>query len=171
MLGRRSAFRLSCSTVVLSFLIAGCATNKSDTGHFYSKNETWSGRISLKTLSTPPQQLFTTFVLQGSPESGRLTLNSPIGTTLAEVSWSRDQAVLRQGGEVRQYPDLDTLTTALTGSELPVAAMFSWLNGQPLSAGGWIAQLADLPRGRLQARRDTPDPAAEIRIILDEPSD
>jgi outer membrane lipoprotein LolB len=49
--------------------------------------------------------------------------------------------------------------------------MFSWLNGQPLSAGGWIAQLADLPRGRLQARRDTPDPAAEIRIILDEPSD
>jgi outer membrane lipoprotein LolB len=171
MLDRRAALLLSGSAAISSVLIAGCATNKSDTGHFYSKNETWSGRISLKTLSIPPQQLFTSFVLQGSPEAGQLTFTSPIGTTLAEVSWNRDQAVLRQGGEVRQYPDLDTLTTVLTGSELPVAAMFSWLNGDPLSAGGWTAQLADLPRGRLQARRDTPDPAAEIRIILDEPSD
>ena len=66
---------------------------------------------------------------------------------------------------------MNALTTALHGSPLPVTAMFSWLQGQPLAADGWSVQLDQASTGRIQATRTTPEPATDIRIILDKPDD
>lgn len=131
----------------------------------------WNGRLSLLTFTAPPQRVTVSFLLQGSPEQGELALYSPLGNTIALARWSPGKAELQQGSAVQQFVDLDTLTTAFSGSPLPVVAMFSWLGGQNVAANGWIANLDELPAGRLQARRDFPEPAAEMRIVLDQIAD
>ncbi len=163
--------RAHLAAVIIPLFIASCSTNTSGSGIFHSKNDQWSGRLSLRTLGEPPENWVASFVLQGGAQSGKLTLLSPLGSTLAEARWSPALAELDRGNSTQVFPDLNALTTALTGSALPVAALFSWLNGLAVSAEGWTPQLDDLARGRLQARRDLPAPAAEIRIILDRTTD
>lgn len=167
---RRWAVRLLLATV-LTVYVAGCSTLTSDRDGFYSKNEVWSGRLSLRTLGDAPENWVASFVLRGKAEAGDLTLLSPLGSTLAQARWSPGAAVLDQGNSIQTYPNMDALTTAISGNPLPVAAMFSWLAGQPISMGGWTPQLERIERGRIQARRDWPAPGAEIRIILDQPAD
>lgn len=133
------------------------------------KPDIWSGRISVRTLSNPPQQFSAAFDLQGNADTGQLTLISPIGTTLAQARWSPARAELTQGSTHQTFSHMDALTTALHGGPLPVAAMFSWLHGQALAADGWSVQLDQLSAGRIQATRATPEPATDIRIILDKP--
>lgn len=166
MLSRRQCLAAACATS----LIAGCSTLTSVDDQIYLKNNTWSGRLSLRTLGDAPDHWVVSFVLRGTAERGDLTLLSPLGSTLARAHWSPGLAELEQGGSTRAYADLPALTTAISGSPLPVAAMFSWLRGEALSAGGWTPQLDGLDRGRLQAHRAWPAPAAEIRVVLDAPA-
>lgn len=153
------------------FLIVGCSTKKSISAYSGSDIAMWNGRISLLTFTVPPQRVTVSFLLQGSPERGELALYSPLGNTIALARWSPGKAELQQGPTVQQFVDLDTLTEAISGSPLPVVAMFSWLEGQNVSANGWVANLDDLPAGRLQARRESPEPVAEMRIVLDQIAD
>jgi len=76
--------------------LAGCATPRptpADPAAF------WSGRLALQLQSTPPQNWSASFELQGSADQGQLVLLSPIGTTLARLSWTPQAAVLEQGQE------------------------------------------------------------------------
>lgn len=148
--------------------MAGCATQKNDLSEFQF-GKTWSGRMLLKTDSQPTNQFSALFELSGSPQSGRLSLSTPMGVTLASVRWEPGWAELRGMGERRIYKNLDDLTEAMTGTSLPVAAMFSWFDGEPLRADGWTSGSENGKAHRLNAIRAHPLPVAEIQLLLDPP--
>ena len=117
--------------------------------------------------SSPPQNLSAAFELQGNAERGRLSLTSPLGTTLAEAQWTPQDAVWRTATETRHFASMDQMTEQLVGTPLPLAALFDWLQARPTPALGWEADLQDLPQGRLRAQRTQPEPPAQLRIVLE----
>ena len=153
--------------VFTMFLIAGCATPALTDGTFDAKTDHWSGRLALTVESEPPQSFSAGFALSGSPQAGQLALISPFGSTLAVMQWQPGEALLRQGEQTHRYESLDALAQEVTGTPLPVRALFGWLGGQPQSVPGWSADLSALANGRLSARRLMPLPTAELRLVLD----
>ena len=144
--------------------LTGCATPRpqpSDPTAF------WSGRLALQLQSTPPQNWSASFELQGSAEQGQLVLLSPIGTTLARLSWTPQSALLEQGQDKTASNTLQSLSQRLTGTDLPIAALFEWLAGKAADAPGWQVDLSAHPQGRLTARRNAPAPETVLRILLD----
>lgn len=130
----------------------------------------WRGRLALRVDNSPePVSFFVNFELSGAARRGELLLSSPLGTTLAQLRWSTQAALLRTNGQARAFDSLDALATEATGTAIPIAALFEWLQGRPAAADGWQADLTQLEAGRLVARRSQPAPAAELRLILDQP--
>ena len=159
----RRRFGQGMSSLAL-LALAGCASPRiqpEDTSAF------WSGRLALQLQSTPPQNWSASFELQGSAEQGQMTLLSPIGTTLARLSWTPQAALLEQGQDKTESSSLQSLSQRLTGTDLPLAALFEWLAGKAADAPGWQVDLSAHPEGRLSARRSTPAPEAVLRIVLD----
>lgn len=123
--------------------------------------------MALQVESTPPQAFFAGFELRGNARAGELLLFSPLGSTLAALSWTPGSARLRQGGEVREFGSVDELARAATGAAFPVRALFAWLDGDAAtSVAGWRADLSRLADGRLSAARSDPQPAAELKLVL-----
>lgn len=159
---QRRAWLSVCGLGLLA--LTGCATPRpkpTDTESF------WSGRLALQLQSAPPQNWSASFELQGSAEQGQMTLLSPIGTTLARLSWTPQTALLEQGQDKTESSNLQNLSQRLTGTDLPIAALFEWLTGKAADAPGWQVDLSAHPEGRLSARRSTPAPEAVLRIVLD----
>lgn len=127
----------------------------------------WQGRLSIQVESTPFQNLTAVFDLQGNAQSGSLNLASPLGTTMASLQWTSQSARLQANGESRDFPSLDALVRHVTGTDLPVDSLFSWLQGIPAPALGWQANLHDLGIGRLSAQREAPYTPATLKIVLD----
>ncbi|WP_334134211.1 outer membrane lipoprotein LolB [Tepidimonas sp.] len=126
----------------------------------------WSGRLALTVAVDPPQRWSAAFELEGDAERGVLRLFGPLGNLAAEVRWSPQGAWLERGdGPAQYYPDLATLTTDLTGTALPVATLFDWLAGRPTPLSGWEVDLGNHASGRLHARRLTPAPPADLRLL------
>ncbi|MEY2782147.1 MAG: Outer-rane lipoprotein LolB [Pseudomonadota bacterium] len=148
--------------VVLS--LVGCATSRPGAE---KPAAYWSGRLALQLQSTPPQNWSASFELQGSAEQGQMVLLSPLGTTLAKLSWSPRSALLEQGADKTESSNLQSLSQKLTGTDLPIHAIFEWLQGRETSARGWDVDLSALNEGRLSARRMAPAPEAQLRILLD----
>jgi outer membrane lipoprotein LolB len=145
-------------------VLTGCASQRpplADSAAF------WSGRLALQLHSTPPQNWSTSFELEGSAARGQMLLFSPIGTTLARLSWTPQYALLEQGQDKTESPSLQNLSQRLTGTNLPLAALFEWLSGQNTTVPGWQVDLSAHPQGRVTARRSTPEPEAILRIVLD----
>lgn len=126
----------------------------------------WSGRLALNVDSQPPQSFSAGFDLRGTPSAGELQLISPLGSTLAHVVWDRSSAELRQGGQVTRRGNLDELTAELSGTAVPVAALFAWLRGEEGEVPGWQADLSRHADGRITARRSQPLPTAELRVVF-----
>jgi len=143
-------------------LLSACATPRANA----PGQASWSGRLALQVDSTPPQSFTAGFDLHGSPQAGELQLTSPLGNTLATVLWAPDRAELRQGSQVTHRATLDELTAELSGTALPVVALFAWLRGQAQDASGWQADLSRHAEGRVTARRTQPAPSAELRIVF-----
>lgn len=130
----------------------------------------WSGRLALRVDSQPPQAVSAAFDLRGSAERGELALLTPLGSTAAVLSWAPGLAVLREQGQPPQgFSSLETLVDHALGAPVPVAALFDWLHGTATSVAGWRVDLSRRAQGRLHARRDSPAPSAELRIVLDPP--
>ena len=127
----------------------------------------WSGRLGLQLQSTPPQNWNANFELQGTAQQGQLVLLSPIGTTLARLSWTPQAALLEQGTDKTESSSLQSLSQPLTGTTLPIHALFEWLAGRDAEAPGWQVDLFAHPQGRLTARKNPPGPEAVLRIVLD----
>ncbi len=153
--------------VVALLLMAGCAVKAPATAPVDAQASQWSGRLGLTVASEPPQSFSASFELSGSAEAGELSLTSPLGNTLAVMQWRPGEALLRQGEQARRYESVDALAQEVTGTPLPVRALFGWLRGQPQSVPGWQADLSRLPEGRLSAQRQMPLPTAELRVVLD----
>jgi outer membrane lipoprotein LolB len=162
MIGRRLLGR--CALLLCALVLTGCATpsRQAQPGEAF-----WSGRMGLNIQSQPPQSLSAAFELQGSAERGELLLLSPIGSTLAQLRWSPQNAELSQGDRLWRSASLDDLTRQLTGTALPIAALFDWLGGQATSPAGWRVDLSQLPQGRIEAQRQSPEPAVLLKLLLE----
>jgi outer membrane lipoprotein LolB len=148
-------------------LLAGCAQPPLASAPQETDAPVWRGRLALRVDSEPPQSFFAAFELRGQAHAGELQLFSPLGSTLARLQWSPGSARLHNNGETRQFDSLDALATQATGAAIPLAALFAWLAGQPVRSEGWEADLTQLNEGRLLARRSTPAPTSELRLILE----
>jgi outer membrane lipoprotein LolB len=145
-------------------LLTGCAT---PIAPLAGRTDAWSGRLSLRVDSEPVQSFSALFDLRGNPETGELTLTSPIGSTLAKLQWAPGEAVLRNGSETRRFGSVDALIEAATGAAIPVGALFAWLAGRDESVPGWRPDLSSIGAGRLQATRESPQPRADLRIVFE----
>jgi outer membrane lipoprotein LolB len=114
-----------------TLLAAGCATPRMVA---VDANAYWSGRMAIQVLKEPPESLSAGFELQGSAQAGEMVLLSPIGTTLARLEWTPQGARLAQGQQQLESTSLQRLGARLTGTELPIAALFEWLAGRPAEA-------------------------------------
>ena len=153
------------------FLIAGCAhktsaTAQNDVG---SKPDSgnWAGRISLKVQSDPPQAFFAGFELKGQPDSGELTLISPLGSILGVLRWTPLSATLQSAQGIKRADTVDELLEQATGASIPTAALFDWLAGKQTMISSWTADLSQHSAGRIVATRALPLPQVELRIVLD----
>lgn len=126
----------------------------------------WSGRLSLQVDDPAAQSFSAGFELTGRPESGQLTLLNPLGNVLATIEWSPGRAVLKDGSSQKESASLDSLVQEMTGSALPVSALFSWLRGDAVQVTGWEANLDSIADGRLVAQRLAPPPQATLRVVL-----
>jgi len=154
---------LSIAVLPPAIWLAGCATPPAPAP---GAADLWSGRLNLQLDGDPPQNYSAGFELAGNAARGEIKLFSPFGQTVASATWSSQGATLKRGEETRQYPDMATLTTELTGTALPIAPLFDWLRGQPTSLDGWEVDLTQHPQGRLSARRLHPLPGARLRVLF-----
>lgn len=160
--------RLASSILLLAiFLIAGCAQSPLAPGPYGTEHQAWRGRLAVRIDSQEPQSFSASFDLIGQAQAGELILSGPLGSTAAHLVWTPESATLRSNGSVRQFNSLHELATQATGTALPIAALFDWLAGRDVVAAGWQADLSQLANGRLTARRTQPEPAAELRLILE----
>lgn len=165
-------------------LVAACAINTTATdalnGKYTGLNEipavaSYLGRLSLRISSDPPQSLYAGFNLNGDAQTGDLTLNSPLGNSLAQLSWTPQRAVLKANNETKEYPSASVLIENVTGTAIPLNALFDWMAGKDTPAEGWEIDLSNMKTSnastdtvqRFVAKRISPLPAAELRIAID----
>lgn len=151
----------------LCILIGACAAPIQRPVTHNQDRQEWSGRLSLQVQSEPPQQLNAGFNLQGEAKAGQLDLTSPIGTTLASLQWTPQEALLWQGDQPLQFTSMDELTVRLTGTQIPLHALFDWLHGIPTPAAGWQPDVSQRDSGWVTATRSEPAPAVMLKIKLD----
>lgn len=143
--------------------LAGCAQPMPSAP---AEENSWNGRIALQIDGQASQSFSAMFELRGTAQAGGLVLLSPFGNRIAQLDWKDGHAQLVSGQDTRTSDSLDTLLQDVTGTRIPVTALFSWLKGTQASATGWQADLTGIADGRLTARRDDPKPTATLRIAL-----
>lgn len=145
-------------------LLGACAAPHSGSS---APSADWSGRLAVQVLKDPPESLSAGFELRGTAQAGQMVLLSPIGTSLAQLQWQPHHARLEQGLQQIDSSSLQNLATHMTGTELPITALFEWLAGRPAEADGWQVDLSSHAQGRITAERRLPAPATVLRIVLD----
>lgn len=171
------------SGVCASLVLAGCSTltppDEAPSG------ELLAGRMSVQVAATetePAHSLSASFELSGTPQRGRLDMNTPLGSTVARARWSADAVVLDTPQGQTHHANLDDMTRAVIGEALPVPALFDWLRGRPwpgavsvaavapeptgFSQLGWQVDLSRFDDARLVAHRASP-PAVTVQVKLD----
>ena len=172
---RRRAFAFVVAIFAI-FFIAGCASPTRTTGHIDQKSTMWRGRLAVLVQAdpqaqpqpTPSQSIGAAFELQGNAQQGSLILLTPLGSTAAAVHWTPDLARLQSNGQTREFASLNQLIVHLLGTNIPVTALFGWLDGQALTSEGWQVDLSQRDRGKILARRQAPVPQAELRVVLED---
>lgn len=149
--------------VLCALWLAGCAQPMASAT---VEENIWNGRIALQIDGQASQSFSAMFELRGTAQAGGLVLFSPFGNRIAQLDWKDGHAQLVSGQDTRTSDSLDTLLQDVTGTRIPVTALFSWLKGTQASATGWQADLTGIADGRLTARRDDPQPTATLRIAL-----
>lgn len=158
---RRTWLLASLSLGVLG--LTACASSPKE-----GKPADWSGRIAINELTEGGRSFSAGFELQGKAEAGQLKVLSPLGGVLRQLQWDNSGAWLDDGSGNRQrYSSLAELTRRALGTELPIQALFDWLQGKPSAAFGWEPDLSRQKEGRISATRHEPLPAVQLRVILD----
>jgi len=154
----------SCGT-----FLGGCASTPAPTAGGAAAAGQWTGRMALQIQGEPPQNFAALFDLRGNAQAGELRLTSPIGNTLGLARWSPGEAILQDGSKSRRFDSADDLLRAATGAAIPLDALFGWLAGQDRAVPGWRADLRQYDAGRINATRESPQPRADLRGIIDRP--
>lgn len=160
--------RSAAPLLVLMALLSGCSIFSSPVKQTsIAPVPHWEGRLQIRVLLANPELFSANFDLQGSPQSGELTIYSPIGTTLAVASWSDHEALLRQGTTEKHFANMEDLTKQMTGTHLPLPPLMSWLDadGEPIK--GWDIRSENLPSGRrIYAQRNHPSPPLQLTLLI-----
>lgn len=168
-MNRRLASSLLSLMLVLS--VVGCASPMRGTEAKPGTTASWNGRLSVRVDApdkAPGSQAFSSiFELHGDPAQGELRFYTPLGSTAATIDWSPQQARLQSGNETRIFNNITELIESLLGTPVPVTALFAWLAGQQLSLDGWQVDQSQFDNGKITARRVSPAPEAEIRVVLE----
>jgi outer membrane lipoprotein LolB len=172
----------------LVLLLQACATHAPPL-----PGQVWTGRLAVRTDAAPDQparSMSGQFELSGNASSGQLVLTSPIGTTIARARWSDpvgaqgvpSRIELEADGATTHYATLEDMMQRAIGDQLPLAAMFDWLDGRPWPAApasrsadgtsfdqlGWHVDLSQRASNRLiDAQRALPKPVLHVRVKLD----
>lgn len=155
--------------IIATFLIASCAIPAGVTADKSSKLDYWQGRLALKIHTDPVETFSANFELTGNAKVGTLTFSTLLGLTAAQLEWGEQGAKLRARGEVRDFESLDSLTLHAVGSKLPIGSMFAWLQGNQSNKElpqGWEADLSQLAKGKVLARRNPPEIPVDLKIVL-----
>ena len=155
--------------VIAVFALYGCAQNPRAPTKFDADltSDRWQGRIAVVIESSPKQAFSAYFDLRGDSKNGHMELSSALGTILAQMRWSAQEAVLQTGANIRAYPSLRELTFAAMGADLPFDVLLQWLRGISASDDGWQSDLSEFASGKLHARRLQPEPRVDLKIMLD----
>jgi len=151
-------------------LLSGCATPTRpplSSSEAVMPQTEWQGRLSVTVMGTTPTAMSARFLLRGDARNGTLDLYSPLGTTVGALQWSPQQVQLSDGKQLLNFESLAELTEKITGAALPMAAIFSWLEGKNDLVVGWQTDLSGAQQGWLMARRTVPAPEVTLRIKLD----
>ncbi len=128
--------------IAAAAILAGCATPASQRSTApvaeYRETIDLSGRLSVNyQKDETPQSLTGNFNWVQRPGRVDVSLASPLGQTIAEISVTPEEAVLRQAGNPpRVAADIDTLTAQALGWPLPVSGLRDWLQGYATDAQG-----------------------------------
>jgi outer membrane lipoprotein LolB len=148
-------------------------------------SEVLSGRMTVRidaVATNAASAVSAAFELSGNAERGGLDLNTPLGTTLARARWEPGSVTVNTPQGSSTHADLNAMTRALLGEDLPVAALFDWLRGRawpgaPVTSSssaaefaqlGWDVNLTQFSDSWVSARR-VQIPAVTVRIKLDKP--
>ena len=151
----------------VNFLVAGCALTPEKITSQSEAASSWRGRLAVRISDVQLQNFSAGFELTGNALTGELTLFRPFGSTVAVLTWNPQMATMRVDGDVQHHLSLKVLIGQVIGIEIPVDALFAWLAGESVAADGWNPDLSQHANGRVTAKRTTPDPPVEIRLVLD----
>lgn len=130
-------FTLSaCSTLPSPF--AGSAAPSAHSVAPYREQIELAGRLNVVyQKNDKPESATVNFTWQQSPARTDVGLFSPVGSTLATLAVTPQEAVLEQSGKApRSAPDVDTLTAQMLGWALPVSGLRDWLQGYATGEDG-----------------------------------
>ena len=152
---------------LVNFLLVGCALPQKKITSQSDAASSWRGRLAVSVNDAHLQNFSAGFELTGNALAGEMTLFSPLGSTAAVLTWNPQMATMRVDSDVQHHLSLKALIGHVIGIEIPVDALFAWLGGDPVVADGWNPDLSRRASGRITAKRTTPDPPVELRIVLD----
>jgi outer membrane lipoprotein LolB len=155
------------AVLLAALLLSACATPPRTTAPTDATLGPWSGRLAVQVADKPDGSFSASFELRGNARDGELSLFSPLGGTLGVVRWEPGKAVLQTGSRTSEYGSLQELMTQVAGAPIPIAALFDWLRGIDTPVPGWQVNLSQLADGRLSAKRYTPPPEADLRVVLE----
>ena len=128
-----------------------------------------SGRMAINERVDNGRRFSAAFELQGTATQGELSIFTPLGSVLRKLVWDAESARLLDGSSEQRFANLAELSRAALGTELPIAALFDWLEGRATEVAGWQIDLSRHAQGRIMATREAPAPAVELRVVLDLP--
>lgn len=140
------------------------------------------GRVNVRSQTDANTALFDWLA---TPERDVLSLATPLGTTVAELTIRYQQgeivsATLKHGQTTEVAADPESLLQNISGLTLPVAGMRWWLRGQPdarlpftrsgesFTQSGWLVSPSDFRDGALPYKIELTRDDLRIRVMIGE---
>lgn len=140
------------------------------------------GRVNVRSQTDANTAMFDWLA---TPERDVLSLATPLGTTLAELTITYQQgeivsASLKHGQTTDVADDPESLLQNISGLTLPVSGMRWWLRGQPdarlpftrsgdsFTQSGWLVSATDFRDGTLPYKIELTRDELRIRVMISE---
>lgn len=144
------------------------------------------GQLSIKLgafADQPAKGISLGFFFNGNTDTGQLDLMTLMGSQMAQVNWTPDEAWLSDDKGRHPYASLDALSRAALGEALPLRTLIYWMQGQadPMAdvapgpepdtfiQSGWTIDTRQLRVKKLLAERPgtASQRGAQIKVYLD----